>query len=148
MNQRGKSLKSTKKSTRTQNLVLGVIAVAIMAGIAWVSLRGPSEPVDDSPAIEKSAGVLSPTLFGDERTRAAYQVAKDIPEVLEQLPCFCGCMTSFGHKNNLFCFKDQHGSGCTLCQDIALDARKMHDQGLSIAKIQDNIKAKYSRYQP
>ena len=136
------------KSTNRQNLVLGIAAVAIMAGIAWVSLRGTNEPADDSAAIAKSAEVLSPTLFNDERTRAAYQVAKDIPEVLEQLPCFCGCMTSFGHKNNLFCFKDQHGSGCTICQDIALDARKMHDQGMPIAQIQDNIKAKYARYQP
>jgi len=140
-------LKSNKK-TNKQNVVLGIVAVAIMAGIAWVSLHGTSESTSESTGISKSAGVLSPTLFNDEKTRAAYQVAKDIPEVLEQLPCFCGCMTSFGHKNNLFCFKDQHGSGCSICQDIALDARKMHDQGLSITQIQDNIKAKYARYQP
>jgi hypothetical protein len=140
-------LKSTKK-TNKQNVVLGIVAVAIMAGIAWVSLHGTGESTSESTAISKSAEVLSPTLFNDEKTRAAYQVAKDIPEVLEQLPCFCGCMTSFGHKNNLFCFKDQHGSGCSICQDIALDARKMHDQGLSIPQIQDNIKAKYARYQP
>lgn len=140
-------MKSNKK-TNKQNVVLGIVAVAIMAGIAWVSLHGTSESTSESTAISKSAGVLSPTLFNDEKTRAAYQVAKDIPEVLEQLPCFCGCMTSFGHKNNLFCFKDQHGSGCSICQDIALDARKMHDQGLSITQIQDNIKAKYARYQP
>lgn len=140
-------MKSNKK-TNKQNVVLGIVAVAIMAGIAWVSLRGTSESTSESAAISKSAGVLSPTLFNDEKTRAAYQVAKDIPEVLEQLPCFCGCMTSFGHKNNLFCFKDQHGSGCSICQDIALDARKMHDQGLSITQIQDSIKAKYARYQP
>ena len=136
------------KSINKQNLALGIAAIAIMAGIAWVSLRGPSEPADESALLAKSADVLSPTLFNDEKTRAAYQVAKDIPEVLEQLPCFCGCMTSFGHKNNLFCFKDQHGSGCTICQDIALDARKMHDEGKSIAQIQDNIKAKYAKYQP
>ena len=140
-------MKSNKK-TNKQNVVLGIVAVAIMAGIAWVSLHGTSESTSESTGISKSAGVLSPTLFNDEKTRAAYQVAKDIPEVLEQLPCFCGCMTSFGHKNNLFCFKDQHGSGCSICQDIALDARKMHDQGLSITQIQDNIKAKYARYQP
>jgi hypothetical protein len=129
-------------------VVLGIIAVAIIAGIAWVSLHGTNEPADDSASSAKSDGVLSPTIFNDERTRAAYQVAKDIPEVLEQLPCYCGCMTSFGHKNNLFCFKDQHGSGCTLCQDIALDAREMHDKGMSIAQIQDNIKTKYSHSQP
>jgi len=135
-------------STNKQNLVLGIAAIAVMALIAWVSLRGTNEPANESAAAAKSADVLSPTNFGDEKTRAAYEVAKDIPEVLEQLPCFCGCMTSFGHKNNLFCFKDQHGSGCTICQDIALDARKMHDAGMSIAQIQDNIKAKYARYQP
>ena len=135
------------KSTNKQNLVLGLIAIAAMGAITWVSLRGTNEPSDESTVTAKSADVLSPTLFSDEKTRAAYQVAKDIPDVLEQLPCFCGCMTSFGHKNNLFCFKDQHGSGCNLCQDIALDARKMHDQGMSIAQIQGNIKNKYSRYQ-
>ena len=134
-------------STNKQNFILAIVAIVVMALIAWVSLRGTGESTNDTAAL-KSADVLSPTLFSDEKTRAAYQVAKDIPEVLEQLPCFCGCMTSFGHKNNLFCFKDQHGSGCTICQDIALDARKMHDQGMPIAQIQDNIKAKYSRYQP
>ncbi len=136
------------KSANKQNLFLGIAAVAIMAGIAWVSLRATNEPAEDVGVIAKSVDVLSPALFTDERTRAAYQTAKDIPEVLEQLPCFCGCMSSFGHKNNLFCFKDEHGSGCTLCQDIALDARKMHDQGMAIAQIQETIKAKYSHYQP
>jgi uncharacterized protein with PCYCGC motif len=129
-------------------MILAIAAIAVMALIAWVSLRGTGEPGDQSTVAAKSADVLSPTLFAEERTRAAYQVAKDIPEVLEQLPCFCGCMTSFGHKNNLFCFKDQHGSGCSICQDIALDAKKMHDQGMRIAQIQDNIKAKYARFQP
>jgi hypothetical protein len=136
------------KSTNKQNMILAIAAIAVMALIAWVSLRGTGERGDQSTAAAKSADVLSPTLFADERTRAAYQVAKDIPEVLEQLPCFCGCMTSFGHKNNLFCCKDQHGSGCSICQDIALDAKKMHDQGMRIAQIQDNIKAKYARFEP
>ena len=139
------------KSNSKQNLWLTVAAIVILAGIAWVSLRTTGAPSDDqgAPANDaKSAQVLSPSLFTDEKARAAYQVAKDIPEVLEQLPCFCGCMMNMGHKNNLFCFKDQHGSACDICQDIALDARKMHDQGLPIARIQENIRAKYARYQP
>jgi hypothetical protein len=136
------------KTTTKQNAILAIVAVAILAVIGWMSLRGTNQPAEESTSVAKSADVLSPTIFNDEKTRAAYQVAKDIPEVLEQLPCFCGCMTNFGHKNNLFCFKDQHGSACDICQDIALDARQMHDQGMSIAQIQDRIKAKYARYQP
>ena len=123
-------------------------AVLILAGIAWISLRGTNEPSDDSAANVSSDGVLSPALFADQKARAAYQTAKDIPEVLEQLPCFCGCMMDRGHKNNLFCFKDEHGSACEICQDIALDARKMHDEGLPIARIQEKIRDKYARYQP
>ena len=136
------------KSNNKQNLWLTVAAVVVLAAIGWVSLRATSEPSEDSGANSKSAAVLSPALFSDAKARAAYQAAKDIPEVLEQLPCFCGCMTNFGHKNNLFCFLDQHGSACDICQDIALDARKMHDEGQAIAKIQENIRAKYARYQP
>src|SRR5215831_4288673 len=131
---KGESLKSTNK----QNIALGVFAVAIIAGVAWYSLRGATNEPETSVQISKSDGVLSPTIFQDPKARAAYQVAKDIPEVLEQLPCFCRCMMNFGHKNNLFCFKDQHGSACDICQDIALDARKMHDEGLSITQIQEN----------
>jgi hypothetical protein len=134
---------------KKRNLGLTVAALAILAGIAWVSLRGTSE----TPALEqsvenpKAADVLSPALFTDPKARAAYQTAKDIPEVLEQLPCFCGCVMNMGHKNNLFCFKDQHGSACDICEDIALDARNMHDQGLSIAQIQEKIRATYGRFQ-
>jgi hypothetical protein len=136
------------ESTKKQNLILGAIAIAIMIAIGWVSLNGTSDERAEESVALKSASVLSPDLFTDEKTRAAYQVAKDIPEVLEQLPCFCGCMISFGHQNNLFCFKDRHGDGCTMCQDIALQARQLHDQGLSVAQIQNSIKTKYARFQP
>ena len=136
------------KSTKKQNVWLTVAAILVLGVIAWVSLHSTSQPSEDVAQNSKSAEVMSPALFTDAKARAAYQVAKDIPEVLEKLPCFCGCMMNFGHKNNLFCFKDQHGSACDICQDIALDARKMHDQGLQIAQIQENIRAKYAKYQP
>lgn len=137
------------KPINKQNLGLTVAAILILAGIAWVSLRGIDEPQPSEQSAEnpKASGVLSPALFTDAKARAAYQTAKDIPEVLEQLPCFCGCMMNMGHKNNLFCFMDQHGSVCDICEDIALDARDMHDKGLPVTQIQENIRAKYARFQ-
>ena len=140
------------KPNNKRNLALTVAVVVLLAGIAWVSLRTTNDEQEQQQPQQtvenpKAAGVLSPALFTDPKARAAYQTAKDIPEVLEQLPCFCGCMMNMGHKNNLFCFMDQHGSGCDLCEDIALDAREMHDKGLPISKIQENIRAKYSRLQ-
>ncbi len=44
------------------------------------------------------------------KARQAYQIAKEIPEVLVQVPCFCEC-EPFGHENLLDCFIDQHGAG-------------------------------------
>ena len=42
--------------------------------------------------------------------REGYQIAKEIPEILAQLPCFCGC-EAVGHENLLDCFVDEHGVG-------------------------------------
>ena len=52
---------------------------------------------------------LDPELFKGEAKRA-YQVAREIPEILAQMPCFCGC-EAVGHQNLLDCFVDRHGEG-------------------------------------
>ncbi len=52
---------------------------------------------------------LDPNLFKG-KTRQAYQIAKEIPEVLVQMPCFCECET-FGHENLLDCFVTDHAAG-------------------------------------
>ena len=52
---------------------------------------------------------LDPDLIKGE-DRKGYQVAKEIPEILAQLPCFCGC-EAVGHENLLDCFVDKHGVG-------------------------------------
>jgi nitrate/TMAO reductase-like tetraheme cytochrome c subunit len=52
---------------------------------------------------------LDPKLFKGKANRA-YQVAREIPEILTQIPCFCEC-EPFGHENLLDCFIDNHGAG-------------------------------------
>ena len=52
---------------------------------------------------------LDPNLFNGKAKRA-YQIAKEIPRVLAQMPCFCEC-EAFGHENLLDCFIDRHGAG-------------------------------------
>jgi hypothetical protein len=51
---------------------------------------------------------LDPNLFKG-KARQAYQVAKEIPEVLAKMPCFCEC-EAFGHENLLDCFIDSHAA--------------------------------------
>lgn len=138
-------MKSNKKKKKSKsNLWLGIGAVAFLAVIAWFSIGGSDGP--SLPAGLKLVATMAPSYFSnDPKAQAAYQVAKDIPEVLAELPCFCGCMQNFGHENNLFCFRDEHGSGCSMCEDIALDARDMHKQGLSIDRIKEAIRSRYGR---
>lgn len=52
---------------------------------------------------------LDPALFSG-KARLAYEVAAAIPNTLDQLTCFCGCVESFGHKSLLSCYTDEHGS--------------------------------------
>jgi len=52
---------------------------------------------------------LDPSLFKG-KAKEAYQIAKKIPEILSQLPCFCEC-EPYGHENLLDCFIDRHGAG-------------------------------------
>jgi hypothetical protein len=134
--------KHRKKSNANLFLVVG--AFVVMAGIVWFVAGSGSQGSSGKPGL---VATLNPANF-DGRAREAYQAAKDIPEVLAELPCFCGCAVNAGHKNNLFCFKDNHGEECAMCQDIALVARAMHDQGDSVEKIRDQVIARYSQYAP
>ncbi len=52
---------------------------------------------------------LDPSLFKG-KAKQAYQIAREIPQVLAQMPCFCEC-EAFGHENLLDCFIDRHGAG-------------------------------------
>jgi len=63
-------------------------------------------------ALDPNTGLpktLAPNHFKG-KAKQAYQIAKDIPEVLAQMPCFCEC-EAYGHENLLDCFIDQHGAG-------------------------------------
>jgi hypothetical protein len=51
---------------------------------------------------------LSPGRFTG-KIREAYEIARAIPEVLDQLYCYCSCQ-SIGHKSLLSCYVDDHAS--------------------------------------
>jgi hypothetical protein len=66
------------------------------------------------------------------KAREAYQAAKEIPATLAQLPCYCHCDMSLGHKSLHSCFEDEHAASCATCIGEALTAFYLQkDQGLS-----------------
>ena len=55
---------------------------------------------------------LDPGLFSDFRVKTAYRIAKDIPQVLDSIYCYCMCEESpaFRHKSLLSCYVDNHAA--------------------------------------
>ncbi|MCY4628454.1 MAG: hypothetical protein OXE58_12940 [Acidobacteria bacterium] len=54
---------------------------------------------------------LPPTTYENETLQTTYAIAKEIPEVLVQLPCLCGCHgASEDHGSLLDCYVDNHAA--------------------------------------
>lgn len=83
----------------------------------------------------------------------AYRFAAANPEMLEHIPCYCGCVAQ-GHQNNLECYLqpsgafDVHASYCGVCVDITRDVMEMLRQDKQLVEIREYIDATYSQYGP
>jgi hypothetical protein len=150
--------------------ILALIVVVLMgvkylqmsqSGERSASSPGPSRSQPDVPgAISTAAPLvpahyqsppssLPPTLAPErfpEKTRAAYQAARDIPRTLAQLPCYCYCDRGMGHKSLHSCFEDDHAAHCDVCVNEALMAYRLEkEQKLSAAQIRDRIVEEFSK---
>jgi hypothetical protein len=105
--------------------------------------------MDDMPAEVKDAPVS---------VQQAYQFAVANPDVLQQLPCYCGC-GAMGHTSNYACYVsgadasgklqyDSHALGCSICVDITQDAMRMLKDGKSVPEIRSYVDETYAQYGP
>ena len=95
------------------------------------------------PNVNALPPTLSPELFtGNERL--AYRAAKEIPQTLAQLPCYCHCDKGHGHKSLLSCFETEHGESCGICIGEALMAHNLEKRAkLNVVQIRERIIAAY-----
>ena len=151
-----------KKVVIVLMIVLGVaVAAATLSSrrSAVESNRNQSSQAKENPPLQasrlpahykdaESARPLKATLDPAQfvgKTRRAYQVAKEIPETLAQLPCYCYCDQGFGHKSLHSCYEDEHSSQCVTCVDEALFAYRLEKElKMSPAQIRDEIIKRYS----
>ena len=97
-----------------------------------------------APEVRSLGPTLEPSQFIG-KTREAYKVAKQIPETLAQLPCYCHCDQGFGHKSLHSCFEDDHAAYCAVCIEEALMAYELQkNQRMTSEQIRKLIIAKYS----
>ena len=87
---------------------------------------------------------LAPELFtGNEKL--AYKAAKEIPQTLAQLPCYCHCDKSQNHRSLHSCFESEHGENCGICINEALMAYNLHKQGVAVSEIRKRIITTYGQ---
>ncbi|MDQ5845535.1 MAG: PCYCGC domain-containing protein [Acidobacteriota bacterium] len=98
---------------------------------------------ETAPSPRSLGTTLTPAKFFG-KTKQAYEVAREIPVTLAQLPCYCHCDQSVGHKSLHSCFEDEHAASCAVCVDEALLAYKLEKSGKTPSQIREQIVAQYS----
>jgi hypothetical protein len=111
--------KGEKPVTWRESLCMAAVTGVLLVGwLAWVPvdtsdaddfLKGP-RPSSSGFLRRETKPPLSPSRYVGQTARA-YQIAREIPDILDQLYCYCECDKHLGHKSLLSCFTDDHGAG-------------------------------------
>ncbi|HET7841812.1 MAG TPA: CYCXC family (seleno)protein [Terriglobia bacterium] len=104
----------------------------------------PEKPVPpyykSAKAAEPLPATLQPSQFADRPVVVtAYTIAKKMPKVLVQQPCYCGCDKHFGHHSLLDCYTSEHTAGCGICVKETFFAWEMTRQHKTPAQIRAAI---------
>ncbi len=100
---------------------------------------------EDAQSAKPFKATLDPQQFFG-KARQAYEVAREIPETLAQLPCYCYCDQGMGHKSLHSCYESDHSAHCATCVDEALMAYQLEkEQRLSPAQIRQKIVERFAR---
>jgi len=149
---------------------IAVALLVLGTGVFLYALSSEPPPVSEAPAVSASRGsapappqrsasqsrryryfesaddahplpeTLPPTEFQNAGIANAYAIARDIPEVLAQQPCLCGCDNpSDDHRSLLDCYIDEHAAMCMVCLKEAVFAKQMTEAGKSASWIRDAI---------
>ncbi|MBI3399076.1 MAG: hypothetical protein HY026_07585 [Deltaproteobacteria bacterium] len=128
--------------------LIGLSAIGLGGGYLLSSYVGSrnEEAVKDVSVLRggETRPILSPARFTG-KTASTYEIAREIPDVLDSLHCYCECKKHFGHKSLLTCYVDDHAAFCDVCQDEALRAYELFKQGKNILTIRKTIDREFSR---
>jgi Protein of unknown function with PCYCGC motif len=92
------------------------------------------------------------------KVQQAYQFAIANPQIMQQIPCYCGC-GKMGHTSNYACYVsgvdadgkvnfDTHALGCSICVDITQDTMRLLKEGKTVPEIKALVDQTYAKYGP
>jgi hypothetical protein len=132
-------------------LVAGALVMAVAVGAIYTVSR-PKTRRDAGP-LKLPEGVEQPVSLAQmpPSTQEAYLWAANHYDVLQYIPCYCGC--NGAHKNNFECYYkhdngkitayDEHALGCQVCAEITMETKKLWEQGKSLPQIRKAIDDMY-----
>lgn len=137
--------------SRVKGLTAAIIVISVLGiGILGFFLTKPApanpdpETVKISKDVQKAIGEPLPATNFGGNAAMAYEVAKEIPGVLDRMKCYCGCEAG-GHQSLLACFLDNHGAGCGICIDEALMAKDLYNRGYKVKDIRRGIDTRFKK---
>lgn len=134
-------------------LMIGLVTLTILPACSTQSSSGEIHlnmaSMDHMPAEVQSAPVT---------VQEAYQFNVANPEIMKDIPCYCGC-GNIGHTSNYDCYVsqvdsqgnisfDNHALGCSICVDITQDVMRMLKDGKSPEEARAYVDTTYSKYGP
>src|SRR3989304_4924752 len=107
--------------------MLLIFLLSLASGLL-VGCNGTAASADNTLAMAPMSQMPNEVRNAPAVTQRAYQFAVANPEVMKQIPCYCGC-GAMGHTSNYACYIqgaeaggqitfDTHALGCSICVDI------------------------------
>ena len=125
-------------------LLPGVL-LAVSTRPAWSrTAAAPGQPKHPTPRPGIDASKVTPAtgVEGGPGTREAFELVRQIPQVVDGIRCHCGCSEMEGFYSLLSCFeKDGMAQHCEVCQGLARLAHRMHRAGKSLDQIRAAVDA-------
>lgn len=136
-------------------IFLMIILALVSTTVSACSTSSSSEvhlvmaPMDQMPMDVQSAPMA---------VQEAYQFNVANPDIMQDIPCYCGC-GDIGHTSNYDCYVsdvdaqgniqfDNHALGCSICVDITKDVMRMLQDGKTPAEARAYVDATYAKYGP
>lgn len=149
----------TIKAPRMPHLLLLIFLLSgLLTACASESPADVSSTESSAPLLASLAEMPQEVQDSPVSVQQAYQFNVANPDVMTQIPCYCGC-GAMGHTSNYDCYVadvaadgtityDTHALGCSICVDITLDVMRLRSQGKTVAETKAEIDRIYAQYGP
>ncbi|MDH3205855.1 MAG: PCYCGC domain-containing protein [Gemmatimonadota bacterium] len=121
------------------SVVAALVVVALVAGPRSALSHHPAPRIDAHEMhVMPAARYANSPGVGE-----VYEMAAEMPEMMDGVYCYCLCRNTFGHYSLLDCFLTDHGAGCDICMQEAILTYQMTKQGDSLDDIRQEVDRRY-----